>query len=146
MNYVGHPTQFFHRFEHATRIEDGSLGIVGIFGSVLVGAHQAFVEIIIVVDEIDLKARCLNGGHFDDERVIGFVDGDVHPRQANHFVQLVAALIDVAPFRHEGADFSPSLLNALRQLATYSGHLRLGNIGNHFLSDVQDLFCFHSEN
>ena len=146
MNHIGHPTQFLHGLEYTARIKYGTLGIVCVLRSVLIGAHLSFVKIIIVVDEIDLNASGLNGSHFDDERVIGLIDDDVHSRQANHFVQLVTALVDIAPFRHKRADLVSTFLNALRQLATDRGHLRLGNVRYHFLRDVQNLLCFHPEN
>ena len=70
------PTEFLQRFEHAAGIEDGAFSIVFIFLSVFVG-HEALVEVVVVVDEVNLHACNLDGGHFDDERMVSVVNHDV---------------------------------------------------------------------
>ena len=50
------------------------------------------------------------------------VDNQVHTREADHFVQLISALIDISPFRHKGSDFTAFFLYRLWKVSTYIGH------------------------
>ena len=68
------------------RKEDGSFAVVFIFLAVLVACHLALHEVVVVVDEVHLKACLRNGGYLDDERVVGVVDYKVHARKAYHLM------------------------------------------------------------
>ena len=78
MNNIGHPTQFLHRFQHTTRIEDGTFDVVNIFSTLVINKHTTFVEIIIIIDKIYLHTCCLNTCHFDNKWVVGIINNDIH--------------------------------------------------------------------
>ena len=81
------------------------------------------LEEIVVVDEIDLHASRLDGCYLDDQRVISVVDDQIHSREADNLMQLVASLVDVAEFRHKRSDLATSFLNALRQVSADCSYL-----------------------
>ena len=51
-----------------------------------------------------------------------FIDNQVHTGEANHFVQLVPALVNVSPFGHKSSDFTAFFLYRLWKVSTYIGH------------------------
>ena len=89
-------------------------------------------EVIIVIDEIDLHPGRLDAGYLDDERMIGFVDDEVHSRQADHLVQLVAAFVNGSETGHEGADLVARILDSLRQITSNHSHTRFWHVWLHF--------------
>ena len=100
------------------------------------------MEVVVVVDEVNLHACSLDGGHFDDERMVGVVNHDVQTRKADDFVELVTSFVDVAPLGHECADFSSSVLNGLREFSSSCCHGALWNVRQKFLIDEENLFSF----
>ena len=42
--------------------------------------------------------------------VVSIIDNQVHTGEANHFVQLVPALVNVSPFGHKSSDFTAFFL------------------------------------
>ena len=92
-------------------------------------------EEVVVVDEINLHPRLLDGGHLDNERVVGVVDDEVHAREANHLMELVPPLVDDAVAGHENPDFLPAFLCGLGQITTDEAHWRFRQIGCDFLMD-----------
>ena len=134
VNDVGRPVEFFHRFNHATREEHTTEVVVLAENAVVVADLVLFLrKKIVVVDEVNLHPRLLNRCHFDDERVVGVVDDEVHTRQANHLMQLVATLVDGAITGHEDTDFLAALLRGLGQVTANEAHLRFRQIGGDFL-------------
>jgi hypothetical protein len=55
----------------------------------------------------------LYGCYFDDERMIGFINDQIHSTETNDFVKLVSPFVDVAKLGHECPDFLSSFLYAL---------------------------------
>ena len=108
---------FFDGLQHAAREEDTTLVVVRILYAVLIGNTLAAMEEVVVVGEIDLDASRLNRRYLDQQRMVRVVDDQVHTREANHFVQLVATLVDVSELGHEGACLKSFLLKHLRQAA-----------------------------
>ena len=76
------------------------------------------MEIILVVNEIDLHARCRNRRNLDYKRSVNIVDDYVHSGKSDDFVELILALIDTAISRHEGSDFLLSFLNTLWKISS----------------------------
>ena len=64
---VGRPIEFLHRLDDASGEEDATAVVVLAEGTVFV-IHQVFLlgEEVVVVDEINLHPRLLDGGHLDD--------------------------------------------------------------------------------
>ena len=75
-------------------------------------------KVFVVIDEINLHASLLDRRYLDDQGMIGIVDDQVHAREPDHLVKLVASFVDQAKSRHEGADLVSGVLNALWQLAS----------------------------
>ena len=131
---VGGPPQLLHRLHHATHKEDAAL--------VVIGAHGLFghpvgttLKIVVVVDKIDLHTSRLNRSYLDDKGVIGVVDDQVHTRQPNDLVQLITTLVNRPVLRHKRTNLVPSILNTLRQMATYMGNLRFRQIRSDLLGN-----------
>ena len=133
---VGRPIEFLHRFDDATGKEDTAIVVVVAKHAFFV-IHQVLLlrEEIVVVDEINLHPRLLDGGHFDNQRVVRIIDDEVHAREANHLVELVAAFVDDTVTRHEDSDFLTAFLCGLRKIATNEAHRRFRQIGCDFLMD-----------
>ena len=105
---------FADGFNHATVEEDGAIVVVLAELAVLVEYHVfLFGEEVIVIDEVDLHSGFLDRGDLDDQGVVGVVDDEVHSRQADHFVKLVAPFVDDTVSRHENPDFLALFLNGL---------------------------------
>ena len=58
-------------------------------------------------------------------------------------MQLVAALVDVAPLGHECADVVSQFLNVLRQLPAVIGHWSLSHEGRNLISNDKDFLFAH---
>ena len=136
MDDVRRPVEFLHRFDDATGEEDATAVVVLAKHALLV-IHQVFFlrEEIVVVDEINLHSRFLDGGHLDNERVVGVVDDEVHTRKANHLMELVPPLVDDAVAGHENPDFLSAFLCGLGQITTDEAHRGFRQIGCDFLMD-----------
>ena len=63
--------------------------------------------------------RLLQSCHLDDERMVGIIDDDIHSRQPDHLMKLVAALGNHSILGHEGALLDTLLFHALRQNPAY---------------------------
>lgn len=74
---VGRPPQLLDGLQYASYEEYRTVFIVVEF-SVFVGYCEFPLEEIVVVDEIYLHPRGLNGRHFDDQRVVRVINDDVH--------------------------------------------------------------------
>ncbi len=111
---VGAPAELADGLDSASDEENGAFVVYfgPVYGFML--CRVVAVEKVIVVDKIYLQACGLQCGHFNDERVVGVVNDNVHARETNHFVQLVASLVDGSVFRHECAHFGALFLKALR--------------------------------
>ena len=133
MDYLGNPTQFLDGFQHAVGIEAGTLGIGGIFVSVLVVCHLVVGEEFIVINEVNLNAGTGYACHLDDERMVCVINYQVHSAEADNFVQLVASFIDDTPFGHKGSYLATAFLGQLREFASPCRQRCFGYIGNHFL-------------
>src|SRR3712207_9110372 len=120
---VGAPAQFFHRFQHASGIEYSATVVVVIFHTVFIYYLQSVLKVVVIIYEIYLHAGRLDRSHFDDERMIGVIDNQIHARQTNHLMELIPAFIDISPFGHKSSDFTAFFLNCLWKVSTYIGHL-----------------------
>ena len=69
-----------------------------------------------------VRAQCWYRSHLDDKRVVGIVNDDIHACQAYHLVQLIAALIDVAPLGHKGSDLMSFVNNTFQHASAVVGH------------------------
>ena len=79
MDDIWDPTQLFHCFQGAARIEDGSFAVVGIFSALGVTLFEPLHEIVVVVDKIDLHTSRRNRCDLEDQQMVGFVDDEIHP-------------------------------------------------------------------
>ena len=142
MDDIGRPLQLLDGFQDATRIESGTLGIVLVLLAILVGRNPAPHEEVVVVNEVYLHSCCRNACHLDDEGMVRVVNHNVHSAQPNDLMQLVATLVDGAPFGHEGAYLPTLLLYCLRQESAHLSHLCLGHKRQHLLCDEEYLLGF----
>ena len=122
MNNVRTPAKFLHCFQYTTCIEDSTTVVVIVFYTIFVRCLQTILEIVIVVDEIYLHACGLNRSNFYNKGVISIIDDQVHTGEANYFMQLISALVNVSPFRHKCPDFTAFFLYCLWKVSTYIGH------------------------
>ena len=99
-------------------------------------AGRVTQEVVIVIDEIYLKPGGLQGGHLNYKWMVGVVDYDVHTRQTDDFMELVAAFVDSTVTWHECAHFGAAFLYALGQGAAEGRHLAGGEVGFYLLRDV----------
>ena len=75
----------------------------------------------------------LQGRHLNNQRVVGIIDDDVHARQPDHLVKLVATLGNHSILGHESALFNSLFLNTLRQYSSDLGQTALGYVWSNFL-------------
>ena len=136
------PAQLLYRLQHAAGIEDDTLIVVFVIHAILVHHLQTVLEVIVIINEIDLHTGRLDGSHLDNQRMVGIINDQIHTREADHLVQLVAAFVDGTPLGHEGAYFATVLLNSLRQCAAQQRYLVLCHVGSNLLRDEQYLICF----
>ena len=95
------PAELLDGLEDAAGEEDGPFVVVREEDAVLVAEDLLAVEIIFVVYEIDLDPGRGNGGDLDYEGPVHVRDDDVHPGEADHFVELVLPFVDAAEPGHE---------------------------------------------
>lgn len=146
MDDVGRPVELFHRLDNASGEKDTTVIVVGTEHAFLVIHHVLpFRKEIIVVDEVDLHPGFLDGGHLDDEGVVGIVDDKVHARQADYLMELVAALVDNTIMRHEDPNFLTIFLSGLGQIPAHKTHRSLWQIRGDFLvNEKYSIFISHS--
>lgn len=113
MDDVWRPAELLHRLQYAPDEEDGTVLIV-VELPVLVRDGVFPLEEIIVVYKIDLHPRRLDGGDFDDQRVVRVVNDYVHARKPDYLVKLISAFVHIAETWHERADLLALLLYCLR--------------------------------
>ena len=133
---VGYPAQLLDGFEGTTDEEDRALIVVVADLGVYIEDGLTLEE-VIVVDEVHLQASRREGSDLDDQRMIIIVDDHIDSREADDFMQLVAALVDDAEARHEDTDLIPQFLYPLRQLACCRRNVGLGKVGEDLLRDIQ---------
>jgi len=133
---VGRPVLLLHRLDDATVEENGTVVVVLAKVALLV-VHEVFLlrEEVVVFDEINLHPCLLDGGHFDDERIVSVVDDEVHSRKADDLVELVAPVVDDTIAGHENADFLAAFLGGLGQVTPDEAHRGFRQIGGDFLVD-----------
>ena len=90
-------------FQYAAGKEDTALVVVGILYAVLVGYALATVKEVIVIGEVDLDTGRLNRRYLDEQRMIRIVYDQVHTRESDYFMQLVATFVDIAKLGHKVA-------------------------------------------
>ena len=135
MDDIRHPTQFLYRFKHTAGVENSAFNIVNIFFTLFINKHCAFVEIVIIVNEIYLHASSLNACHLDDEWVVCIINNNIHSRQTNNFVQLIASLVNDTPSWHKCANLVAIFLNELGESASHERHTAFWNIRCDFLGN-----------
>ena len=139
------PAELLDRLEDAAREEYGALAVVREEAAFVVKEGLLAAEIILIVDELYLQARCRDGCNLDDEGPVDVADDDVHPGEADDFVQLVLALVDAAVAGHERADLLLLLLDTLWKMAANGCYFRFRKVRGHFGIDEQYSFygLFH---
>ena len=110
---IGYPAELLDGFEGTTYEEDRALVVVVAYLGVDVEDGLALEE-IIVVDEVYLQAGGRQRSDLDDQWMVIVIDDHVDPREADDFMQLIAALVDDTEAGHEDADIITQLLNPLR--------------------------------
>ena len=143
VNDVWCPRQFANSLENAAGKEDGPFIVVGhklVFG--VIPSHLLF-EVVLVVDEVNLHPCRWDGGHFDDERVVGVVDVEVHSAKTDDLVKLVTAFIDDTKTGHKHADFAASFVDALGDLPGGFTDVAFREKRLNCLTDVKDAGLAH---
>ena len=116
---VGFPTQLLDGFNGTAHEEDAALVVQ--FGRKF--CFQTFVrialEIVVVVNEVHLHSGGLQCGNFDNQRVVGVINNQVHTRETDNFMQLVASFVDASVFWHECSHFVASFLHAVRHVVSH---------------------------
>ena len=129
MDDVGVPAELPDGLDDALRVENRAGVVVGIEVAIRVVILGLSFEEVLTIDEINLHSDVLQGGHFDDQRVVGVLDDDVLPGEPDDLVQHVLVVVHTAEFRHERADFVLSLLNSLGEKTADVGDISLRKIG-----------------
>ncbi len=117
MQNVRLPSELARGVDGTAGKENNAFVIVGTVCADIVHIILKFLEIIVVVDEINLNARGLHRSHFYNERMIGVFDRNVDSAETYHLVQLVAAFVDVAEIGHEGSDFILLAMHSYRKIS-----------------------------
>ena len=131
---VGRPALFFHRLDDAAVEEHDAVVVVfAEFAVIIVRCVFLLREEVVIVDKVDLHSGFLDGSHPNDEGVVGLVDDEVHARQPDHFMKLVATFVNVAIARHEDPDFLSFFLSGLGQVPPYQTLRSLRQVGSDFL-------------
>ena len=138
---VRSPAGFLYGFQYATGEEDGPFPVVGEELSLLVAVGELPFEIVFVIDEVNLDTGGGDGCHLDDERAVHIAEDDIHPGEADYFMQLVLPLVDAAITRHEGPNFLFPLLDALRKVSSHHRDVALREIRGYLRTDEQDFLC-----
>ena len=68
--------------------------------------------------------------------MVGVVDYDIDAAQADNLMELVASFVDIAVFRHEGANFGSFFLHGLRELSAEGAQRCRGQVWFNLLGDV----------
>ena len=143
MHDIRAPAELLDRFEHAPGKEDRPLVVIRKKRSVFVPDHGLAVKIVLVVDEVNLHAGRRNRRDLDNQLMIVVVDDQIHSREADHFVQLVAALVDQPVTGHEGPNLVSSFLHPLRKRPAQYGHIGFRKIRRDFLTDIKNFAVTH---
>jgi len=115
MDDIRCPTQFLNCFQNTLREEDHAHVVIGEHVHVLVVEKRLAMKKLLIINEVHLKSDLRNAGHLDDQGVIGIVDNQIHSAQTDHFVQLMATLVDFTIPGHEDAGFFSAFVDGLRK-------------------------------
>ena len=143
MDQVGLPAELLGGVDCAARIKDNALVVVGAVAAEDVAVAVELLEIVIVVDEIDLDARRMHRSDLHHQRMVALADHYAHAAQTDHFVKLVAPLVDVAVIGHERAHFIFARLHGLRKVAADFAIVCCCEIGGDFLRYEYYPVCCH---
>ncbi|OAV67734.1 hypothetical protein Barb6XT_01346 [Bacteroidales bacterium Barb6XT] len=113
MDDVRYPAQFFDGFQYTSHKEDAAFIIVNVLLPVLARHNVSAVEEVFIVDEVNLHTGGLDGSHLNNKRMVGVVHNEVHAGEPDHFVQLVAPLVDDSILGHKRPDFPAVFQNGL---------------------------------
>ena len=110
---VGAPAELAYGLDSSPDEENSAFIVnVGPVDGFVLGGVVA-VEKIVIVDEVYLQTGGLKCCNLNDEGVVGVINDDVHARQTNHFMELIAALVYSTVFGHESAHFGAFFLKTL---------------------------------
>ena len=135
MHQVGFPAELAHGLDGAAHEEYRAfvIDLGPVHGLEL--RRGVAVEVVVVVDEVYLQARGLECGYLDDEGMVRIVDDDVHSRETDYFVKLIAAFVDGTVFGHKTSNFRSFFLKSLRKTAAEFAQRCVGQIGVNLLGD-----------
>jgi hypothetical protein len=68
---------------------------------------------LLVINKVHLQSDLGNTRHLDDQRVVCVVNNQIHSAQTDHFVQLMAALVDFTIPGHKDPGFFAALVDGL---------------------------------
>ena len=139
---VGFPAELLDGLKHAPCEEDRPFVVVLEFFAFSVPVDEFAMEVVFVVDEVDLHPGGRDGRDFDDQRAVGVVDDEVHPRQADDFVQLIPSFVDRSIPGHERPDFLAALLNPLGKESSRYSYVCFRHIGEDLGAHEQDSYRF----
>ena len=129
VNNMGRPSEFFYCFQSAFAEEYHTLCIIVEEMVLVVAEYCLAFEIILVIHEIYLQAGIRQRGHFNDERVIVFINNNVDTGEANYLVEAVATLINDPKARHDDTYFQSGVESFDCQLVEYLSEIRKLGIG-----------------
>ena len=136
MNQMGLPCQLAHRFQRPTSEEEETLVAAWLKLACLVKGRATLGEIFLVVNKIHLKAGRGQRTNLNNQLVVAIVYNEIHSREANNFMKLVFALVDVAEARHEDAYFPTQFLGKLREVTIHQCCIRLIRKRRNALVDI----------
>ena len=119
MNHRRLPTEFFNGLHRSTGKEYKPLVVFlrsKTYFYILLGMT---LKEIIIVDEINLHARRLQSSHFQNQRMVVVVDGDIGAGHPYYLMELIPPLVDAPVFGHESTSFKAEFLDFGRNEATY---------------------------
>src|SRR5690554_1715688 len=106
MDDVRGPVQFLYGFHYAFCKEDRPFIIIGKGIPILIRKSSLPFKILIIIDKIYLNALSWYGSNFYDQGHVHIIDHQIHPRQSDHFVQLMSSFIDIPEPGHKNPDLA----------------------------------------
>ena len=114
MNHIRRPAKLLQCLHRPLTEKNHPVHIVFKWLPFRIFKHRFPLKEIIIVQKVNLNPAPGQRSHFNNQRIIIVIHNDIHPRQPNHLMQPMPALIHRPKTRHQNSDFATIIVQIQR--------------------------------